>query len=71
MEVLSYAAAVYQVGPATFPGADTDADAGQQVADFGLSRVLSAEAVSTGTYGTVTHMPIELLTTGESVTGSS
>ena len=36
-----------------------------QVADFGLSRVLSAEAVSTGTYGTVTHMPIELLTTGQ------
>ena len=35
-----------------------------KVADFGLSRVLSAEAVSTGTYGTVTHMPIELLTTG-------
>ena len=35
-----------------------------QVADFGLSRVLSAEAVSTGTYGTVTHMPVELLTTG-------
>lgn len=35
-----------------------------KVADFGLSRVLSAEAVSTGTYGTVTHMPPELLTTG-------
>lgn len=36
-----------------------------KVADFGLSRVLSAEAVSTGTYGTVTHMPPELLTTGK------
>ena len=35
-----------------------------QVADFGLSRVLSQEAVSTGTFGTVTHMPPELLTTG-------
>lgn len=35
-----------------------------KVADFGLSRVLSAEAISTGTYGTVTHMPPELLTTG-------
>ena len=36
-----------------------------QVADFGLSRILSAESISTGTYGTVTHMPPELLTTGE------
>ncbi|KAK9790562.1 hypothetical protein WJX73_005557 [Symbiochloris irregularis] len=36
-----------------------------KVADFGLSRVLSAEAISTGTYGTVTHMPPELLTTGK------
>lgn len=35
-----------------------------QVADFGLSRVLSQEAISTGTFGTVTHMPPELLTTG-------
>ena len=35
-----------------------------KVADFGLSRVLGAEAVNTGTYGTVTHMPPELLTTG-------
>lgn len=36
-----------------------------QVADFGLSRILSAESISTGTYGTVTHMPPELLTTGK------
>jgi serine/threonine protein kinase len=36
----------------------------EQVADFGLSRVLSQEAISTGTFGTVTHMPPELLTTG-------
>ncbi|KAK9827983.1 hypothetical protein WJX81_005140 [Elliptochloris bilobata] len=36
-----------------------------KVADFGLSRVLTAEAISTGTYGTVTHMPPELLTTGK------
>lgn len=35
-----------------------------KVGDFGLSRVLTAEAISTGTYGTVTHMPPELLTTG-------
>ncbi|KAK9915712.1 hypothetical protein WJX75_003037 [Coccomyxa subellipsoidea] len=35
-----------------------------KVADFGLSRVLSQEAISTGTFGTVTHMPPELLTTG-------
>ena len=35
-----------------------------KVADFGLARVLDADAVSTGTYGTVTHMPPELLTTG-------
>ena len=34
------------------------------MADFGLSRVLSQEAISTGTFGTVTHMPPELLTTG-------
>lgn len=40
-----------------------------KVADFGLSRVLSAEAVSTGTYGTVTHMPPELLTTGLPASG--
>ena len=35
-----------------------------KVADFGLSRMLGSEAVNTGTYGTVTHMPPELLTTG-------
>ena len=28
-----------------------------QVADFGLSRVLEKEQISTGTFGTVTHMP--------------
>eukprot|EP00891_Asterochloris_glomerata_P001527 jgi/Astpho2/1527/Aster-05401 len=36
-----------------------------KVADFGLSRMLGSEAVNTGTYGTVTHMPPELLTTGQ------
>ncbi len=36
-----------------------------KVADFGLSRTLGSEPVDTGTYGTVTHMPPELLTTGE------
>ena len=35
-----------------------------QVADFGLSRVMTDGSVNTGTYGTVTHMPPELLTTG-------
>lgn len=35
-----------------------------KVADFGLSRTLGSEPVDTGTYGTVTHMPPELLTTG-------
>ena len=37
-----------------------------KVADFGLSRTLGSEPVDTGTYGTVTHMPPELLTTGQS-----
>lgn len=36
-----------------------------KVADFGLARVLSCDAISTGTYGTVTHMPPELLTAGK------
>ncbi|KAL3143838.1 hypothetical protein ABBQ32_003662 [Trebouxia sp. C0010 RCD-2024] len=36
-----------------------------KVADFGLSRTLGSEPVDTGTYGTVTHMPPELLTTGK------
>ncbi len=36
-----------------------------KVADFGLSRTLGSEPVDTGTYGTVTHMPPELLTTGD------
>jgi len=36
-----------------------------KVADFGLSRTLGAEPVDVNTYGTVTHMPPELLTTGE------
>lgn len=34
-----------------------------QIADFGLSRVMVETSISTGTYGTVTHMPPELLTT--------
>ncbi len=42
---------------------------GRQIADFGLSRVLLDASVSTGTYGTVTHMPPELLTTGAAPTG--
>ncbi len=48
--------------------ASTDADERgfcAKVADFGLSRTLGSEPVDTGTYGTVTHMPPELLTTGE------
>lgn len=36
-----------------------------KVADFGLSRTLGSEPVDVGTYGTVTHMPPELLTSGE------
>ncbi len=35
-----------------------------QVADFGLSRVMQSNAVSTQSLGTVTHMPPELLTEG-------
>ncbi len=35
-----------------------------KVADLGLARVLSCDAISTGTYGTVTHCPPELLTEG-------
>ena len=35
-----------------------------KVADFGLSRTLGSETVDVNTYGTVTHMPPELLTTG-------
>jgi PAS domain-containing protein len=35
-----------------------------KIADFGLSRVMVETSVSTGSYGTVTHMPPELLTTG-------
>lgn len=38
-----------------------------KVADFGLSRTLGSEPVDTGTYGTVTHMPPELLTTGKAI----
>ena len=36
-----------------------------KVADFGLSRTVGNEPVDVNTYGTVTHMPPELLTTGE------
>ena len=36
-----------------------------QVADFGLSRDVEATMVNTGTLGTVTHMPPELLEWGE------
>jgi PAS domain-containing protein len=35
-----------------------------KIADFGLSRVMVETSISTGTYGTVTHMPPELLTSG-------
>ena len=48
--------------------ASSDADErgfAAKVADFGLSRTLGNESVDTGTYGTVTHMPPELLTTGQ------
>lgn len=36
-----------------------------QVADFGLSRQASSTTVDTDTYGTVTHMPPELLMEGK------
>ena len=36
-----------------------------QVADFGLSRLASSTTVDTDTYGTVTHMPPELLMEGK------
>lgn len=36
----------------------------RQVADFGLSRVVEAASVETKTYGTITHMPPELLLEG-------
>jgi serine/threonine protein kinase len=36
-----------------------------QVADFGLSRQSSSSTVDTDTYGTVTHMPPELLMEGK------
>ena len=36
-----------------------------QVADFGLSRQASSDTVDTDTYGTVTHMPPELLMEGK------
>lgn len=36
-----------------------------QVADFGLSRVCDEALVETKTYGTVTHMPPELLLEGK------
>ena len=37
----------------------------EQVADFGLSRVCDEAHVETKTYGTVTHMPPELLLEGK------
>lgn len=36
-----------------------------QVADFGLSRVCDEAQIQTKTYGTVTHMPPELLLDGK------
>ncbi|DBB02594.1 hypothetical protein WJX82_002554 [Trebouxia sp. C0006] len=36
-----------------------------KVADFGLSRTVGSEPIDVNTYGTVTHMPPELLTTGK------
>lgn len=36
-----------------------------QVADFGLSRQAECDSVDTDTYGTVTHMPPELLMEGK------
>lgn len=35
-----------------------------KIADFGLSREVTDTSISTGTYGTVTHMPPELLSSG-------
>lgn len=37
----------------------------RQVGDFGMSRFQEAIAVNTTTYGTVTHMPPELLMEGK------
>jgi serine/threonine protein kinase len=65
-------------GGGAAPGADSgDANSGPaaaggrgfvaKVGDFGFARVLGGggdASVSTGTYGTVTHCPPELLTTG-------
>ena len=35
-----------------------------QVADFGLSRFIHSSQINTKTYGTITHMPPELLMEG-------
>lgn len=35
-----------------------------KVSDFGLSRTIGDEAIATRTYGTVTHMPMEVLMEG-------
>ena len=40
-------------------------DVSVQVADFGLSRQAGCDSVDTDTYGTVTHMPPELLMEGK------
>lgn len=36
-----------------------------KVADFGLSRVMATDTINTTSYGTITHMPPELLVDGE------
>lgn len=41
-----------------------------QVADFGLSRRLENNCVHTATFGTVTHMPPELLSHGTLTTAA-
>jgi serine/threonine protein kinase len=47
-------------------GPDTCPASSAQVSDFGLARLMSLQGrITTDTYGTVTHMPPELLTGGD------
>jgi hypothetical protein len=44
----------------------TDGGSDPQVSDFGLARLIALQGrINTDTYGTVTHMPPELLTGGD------
>lgn len=47
-------------------GPDTCLTSRLQVSDFGLARLIALQGrITTDTYGTVTHMPPELLTGGD------